>query len=423
MNTTITPFVPSGCVAAISSKSAAHRILICAAFAENETVIRCDKTNKDIEATASCLCALGAKITYTPPFFHVVPIKDPVTDAVLDCNESGSTLRFLLPIIPAIGVNASFDLSGRLPERPLSPLYEELTAHGVRLSPQGSNPLTSEGSLSGDEYRIRGDISSQFISGLLFALTFSGKGGRLVIEGKMESAPYVDMTVDALKLFGAEPEKTDYGYRISADARLLSPEGILTVEGDWSNAAFPLCMGAIGKGSVTVSGLDPNSHQGDRAVVDILRRFGADVTSCENSVTVKGGNSLYGINIDATQIPDLVPVLATVASVAEGQTFIGGAARLRLKESDRLDTVCQMLTALGANIEQTDDGLIITGKRNLDGGCVQSFNDHRIAMSAAVAAVACISHVCVLESECTSKSYPDFWADMKNGLGLKCLTE
>lgn len=417
MDITIRPSTPNGRIQAISSKSAAHRILICSAFADAPTVIRCDRTNKDINATAECLRSMGASIRYDAPYFYVEPIGTPKNGAVLECNESGSTLRFLLPIIPALGIDACFNMAGRLPERPLSPLYEELVAHGAILSPQGSNPLTSSGRLTGEEYRIRGDVSSQFISGLLFALTFSGKGGKLIIEGKTESAPYIDMTVDALRLFDAAPDKTEYGYFVKSNCKLRSPS-TLDVEGDWSNAAFPLCMGAIGKGEVTVYGLKNDSHQGDKAVVDVLRRFGADVCHGDGEFTVKGGKPLHGIEIDATQIPDLVPVLATVAAVADGQTVIYGAARLRLKESDRLMSVSAMLRALGADVSETEDGLVINGRPSLGGGTVQTYNDHRIAMSAAVASVACTSPVTVLGAECTSKSYPEFWKDIKENLKI-----
>ena len=417
MDITLTPTAPVGRIQAISSKSAAHRILICSAFADAPAVIRCDRTNKDIDATAECLRAIGAKIRYESPYFHVEPIKEQKNKAVLNCGESGSTLRFLLPIIPALGIEASFLQAGRLPERPLSPLYEELTAHGATLSPQGSNPLLSSGKLSGEEYRIRGDVSSQFISGLLFALTVSGNGGKLIIEGKTESAPYIDMTVDALRLFGAAPEKTDYGYFVKSNARLRSPK-MLDVEGDWSNAAFPLCMGALGKGEVTVYGLNNGSHQGDRAIVDLLRRFGADISEGDGEITVRGGKTLRGINIDASQIPDLVPVLATVASIAQGRTVIRGASRLRLKESDRIASVSAMLRALGASVKETEDGLIIDGVPHLTGGTVDTCNDHRIAMSAAVASIACTSPVTIKGAECTSKSYPDFWEDVGRDLSL-----
>ncbi|MBE6577350.1 MAG: 3-phosphoshikimate 1-carboxyvinyltransferase [Ruminococcaceae bacterium] len=422
MNITVKPSTPMGKIEAISSKSVAHRILICAAFADRDTVVRCDRTNKDIEATAACLCALGASILYEAPLFYVTPIKTPVDGAILPCNESGSTLRFLLPLVPALGIKASFDMRGRLPERPLSPLYEELVAHGASLSAQGSNPLVCTGALTGKEYRIRGDVSSQFISGLLFALTFSGKGGRLIIEGETQSAPYIDMTVDALSLFGAAPEKTEYGYIIRENAKLCSPSK-LVVEGDWSNAAFPLCMGAVGKGEVSVVGLSARSHQGDRAIVDILRRFGADVTESNGVLTVKGGKALCGIEIDASQIPDMVPALATVASVADGTTTIYGAARLRIKESDRLMSVSAMLNALGADVTETDDGLIIKGKKALSGGAVDCFNDHRIAMSACVASAAATEDIVIRGAECASKSYPDFWTDVRQHLGVQLNVE
>lgn len=413
MDITVKPFTPNGRIKAISSKSAAHRLLICAAFAKGSTVIRCDKTNNDINATADCLRALGADIRYEAPFFSVKPIVDTNENAVLKCGESGSTLRFLLPIIPALGINASFSLEGRLPNRPLSPLYEELTRNGARLSEQGSNPLTSSGKLTGKEYKIRGDVSSQFISGLLFALTVSGLGGKIIIEGKTESEPYINMTVDALSLFGAKPQKTAYGYFISESSVLKAPPSI-DVEGDWSNAAFPLCMGAVGNGKICVYGLNGSSYQGDKAITDILKRMGADITEDEKKgeITVNGGAPLHGIRIDASQIPDLVPVLATVAATAEGETEIYGAARLRLKESDRLETVSSMLGTLGASVTQTDDGLIIRGKRTLNGGKINACNDHRIAMSAAVAAVRCTSPVTVVGAECASKSYPDFWNDL-----------
>ena len=417
MNVSLNPSVPNGKIEAISSKSAAHRILICAAFADKPTVIRCDRTNKDIEATAECLRAMGACIEYKKPNFYVQPIVTPKNNINLNCNESGSTLRFLLPVVCALGISAEFNMQGRLPSRPLSPLYEELAEHGASLSAMGSNPLKCEGKLVGEEYRIRGDVSSQYISGLLFALTFSGEGGRLIIEGKMESAPYVDMTVDALRIFGAQPNKTDYGYSIAKGARIISPSQI-DVEGDWSNAAFPLCMGAIGSGSVTVRGLSPGSRQGDAKIIDLLREFGADIYVSGNEYTVTGGKILHGIDINATQIPDLIPVLATVAAVSQGKTVISGAARLRLKESDRIESVCTMLSSLGATVEATDDELVIYGKDKLDGGTVDTFNDHRIAMSAAVASVASMGCVTVNGAECVEKSYPDFWNDIKKYLSL-----
>ncbi len=416
MDIILTPTSPRGEIQAISSKSAAHRILICAAFADSETVIRCDRTNKDIDATAACLCSLGAKIEYRAPFFKVTPIKTPLT-CQMDCGESGSTLRFLLPVVCALGVDAQIFMHGRLPSRPLSPLYGELVRHGARLSPEGSSPLSVSGRLGGGEYKIRGDVSSQFISGLLFALCVSGLGGSIIIEGKTQSAPYIDMTLDALSLFGVYPKRTADGYLIPVGCKLCSPK-TLHVEGDWSNAAFMLCMGALGENEVKICGLNSDSKQGDREIVDILRDFGADIKEENGEYTVKGGKPLHGTRINAEQIPDLVPVISVVAACAEGRTHIYGAERLRLKESDRIATTSNMLRALGASVEETDDGLLIDGRGTLTGGCVDSANDHRIAMSAAVASVRCQGALTLKGAECVSKSYPDFWEDISTRLGI-----
>ncbi len=417
MDITLIPTTPNGTLKAISSKSVAHRLLICAAFAEGNTKILCENTNKDIDATVSCLIALGADITYDAPYFTVKPIKVPTNGASLPCGESGSTLRFLLPLIPALGIDASFLMEGRLPERPLSPLYEELVAHGASLSEAGSNPLSAGGYLDGGEYKIRGDVSSQFISGLLFALCISGIGGKISISGELESAAYIDMTFDALNTFGAGLQKTESGYTVPAGARLIPPE-TLQVEGDWSGAAFALCMGAISGGTVTVTGLREDSRQGDREIVRILRRFGADIRSEGDSFTVYGGKQLRGISINASQIPDLVPVLAVVASFALGETKIHGASRLRLKESDRLESTSRLLSTLGGQVTELGDGLLISGQEKLYGGSVNCYNDHRIAMSAAVASVGCEHEVVIRDAECVAKSYPDFWNDIKNCLGV-----
>ena len=411
MRISVAPSRPEGKIKAIASKSVAHRLLICAAFADGDTKIRCDETNRDIEATAGCLTALGAKIVRDAPYYYVSPIKSINKNATLNCHESGSTMRFILPVAAALGADASFLMAGRLPQRPLSPLREELEAHGMVFSETGSNPLTSKGSLSGDSFEIAGNVSSQFISGLLFALTLLGRDTTLTVTGKIESAPYIDITADALRLFSAEPEKRGNVYYVKAK-KLISPREI-DVEGDWSNAAFPLAAGAIGGASVAVSGLDPRSSQGDRAVIDILRRFGARVTENEDGYTVSG-DKLCGIDIDATQIPDLVPILATIAAVADGTTKIYGAARLRIKESDRLSATTDMLCRLGADVKELPDGLLINGVSRLKGGSVSSFNDHRIAMSAAIASAVCDGEIIIDGAEAMNKSYPSFLEDIKN---------
>lgn len=404
-----------GSLRAIASKSAAHRLLICAAFSDGETIVRCDEINEDISATVRCLSALGAHIVREAPFYRVTPIRDLKKNALLDCGESGSTMRFLVPLTCILGANASFLMSGRLPERPLSPLREELARGGIVFSEAGSNPLVCRGTLNTTEFTISGSVSSQFISGLLFALAVSGRSGCIHIEGKLESAPYIDLTADALGQFGIEIFRADALIELRQNCGLHSP-GKLFAEGDWSNAAFPLSMGALGKHSVTVTGLDPASRQGDRAIAELLARFGASVDLRNGAYTVSPA-PLHGIDIDASQIPDLVPVLATVASVAAGQTRIYNASRLRLKESDRLLTTAAMLSSLGANIEVTEDGLLIEGVPTLHGATVSAAGDHRIAMSAAVASLVSTSPITLIGAESVAKSYPDFWRDMAS-LGL-----
>jgi len=413
MNKTFTKSQVKKQVRAISSKSEAHRYLICAALADSPTEIICTDTNADIDATASCLCALGADIKRTENGFLVTPISDLRSNQVLDCNESGSTLRFMLPLAASLGADCSFNMRGRLASRPLSPLYEILRDNGVALTPQGENPLTIQGKFGAGNYTVAANISSQYISGLLFALSVANGKSTLALEGKIESAPYIEMTVDALQAFGA---KIDFDskancFTVEGQKKLHSPEK-LTVGGDWSNAAFFLAAGAIGKNEVTVSGISEKSRQGDREIVAILEKMGAHTKHGDNEITVYP-SSLHGIEIDASQIPDLVPILATVASVANGQTKICNAGRLRLKESDRIESVCATLAALGADIIATDDGMIINGKKYLRGGTVDSYNDHRIAMSAAIASLVSTEGVTITRFEAINKSYPTFAENFK----------
>ena len=395
-------------VRAISSKSEAHRYLICAALSDSPTEIICTDTNADIDATASCLCSLGADIKRTENGFSVTPISEVSKNQALDCNESGSTLRFMLPLAASLGADCSFNMRGRLASRPLSPLYEILRDNGITLTPQGENPLTIQGKFGAGNYTVAANISSQYISGLLFALSVANGKSSLALEGKIESAPYIEMTTDALRAFGAKIgfDSENNRFAIEGQAKLHSPKK-LTVGGDWSNAAFFLAAGAIGQNEVTVRGIGEKSRQGDREIVAILEKMGAHTKHGDNEITVYP-SKLHGIEIDAAQIPDLVPILATVASVADGQTKIYNAGRLRLKESDRIESVCTTLSTLGANITATDDGMIINGKKSLLGGTVDSYNDHRIAMSAAIASLVSTDSVTITRFEAINKSYPTF---------------
>ena len=381
MNITITPGKLSGTVKAISSKSMAHRMLICAAFCDRETELICPETSRDIEATVDCLKALGASILPTASGYQVIPIKAVPEEASLHCGESGSTLRFLLPIVGALGVKATFHLEGRLPLRPLSPLWEELERMGCTLSRPTETTLLCTGKLRPGDYSIDGSVSSQFITGLLFGLALIEGETSLTVTGKTESRPYIDMTRHVLAQF---------------DAPNFHSPGSVTVEGDWSNAAFWLAAKMLGS-DLTVTNLNPNSVQGDRAIEYLLSDLAENPT------------------IDASDIPDLVPILAVVRACFRGATF-SGIRRLRLKESDRVESTIAMLKALGGHAEATEDTLTVypTG---LTGGTVNAGNDHRIAMSAAIASTACQQKVTILGAECVNKSYPRFWEDFSRSGG------
>ncbi|MBQ8763048.1 MAG: 3-phosphoshikimate 1-carboxyvinyltransferase [Clostridia bacterium] len=405
MNIQIIPAPISGGIEAISSKSFAHRALICACLSKGKSKIKINTTSADIEATVSCLRSLGAVIEKNGTVYSVIPSDTPCETAEIDCNESGSTLRFLLPVVCALGTKTVIHGSGRLPERPLSPLKEELIRMGAEISDEF--PLKVSGRISAGEFTMRGDVSSQFVTGLLMALSYLG-GGKIRLLPPVESRPYIDMTVQVLKQFGADIKEENNTFYIN-NSPLHGCD--FTVEGDWSNAAFPLCMGA------EVTGLNPDSTQGDKAIIDVLKKMGAVIT--ENLGSYKADvSSLHGCEIDASDIPDAVPVIAAIASTAEGETVIYNAQRLRLKESDRIQTVCDMLRSLGADISETDDGMVINGKKSLFGGEVNSFNDHRIAMAAAVAAVKCENPVIIRNAEAVNKSYPEFFNDY-NKLGGK----
>ncbi|MBQ6394774.1 MAG: 3-phosphoshikimate 1-carboxyvinyltransferase, partial [Atopobiaceae bacterium] len=307
MDARIAPKPLSGTIRAIASKSIAHRMLICAALAKGTTRIDCPTSSVDIEATASCLASLGCNVEHPEGAFIVTPPTEGFSrDAVLDCHESGSTLRFMLPVVSALGCGASFIGEGRLASRPLSPLYEELLAHGMSLSEQGTFPLTVEGELAPGRFELPGNVSSQFISGLLMAAPALGGGLEVLVREPIESRPYIDLTISALAGFGVHVERTALDgamlFRV-AEGSACTSEGIVRVEGDWSNAAFWLCAGALGTEPIEVLGLDPESPQGDRAVIDALREFGADVACTGNSVTVTPG-SLHAVDIDAHDFPE-----------------------------------------------------------------------------------------------------------------------
>ena len=406
MNITIAPGPRTGSIRVPASKSQAHRLLICAALGTHPVRLRLDGRSKDIDATASCLRALGAEIEVQDDALTVCPIRAvPQAPCHLFCGESGSTLRFLLPVCGAL------HMEGRLPERPLAPLDRQLLAHGMTLRQEGAL-LYAGGRLTGGAFSLPGSVSSQFVSGLLMALPRVEGESLLTLTDALQSAGYVDMTLDALRLSGVSAEKAPEAFRIPGGQTFSLPEAC-AVEGDWSSAAFFLCAGAFSARGIRVCGLRADSSQGDRAVLALLRRFGAQVEVQEDGALVRRG-TLRGIRIDAAQIPDLIPALAVTAAGAVGTTVIENAARLRLKESDRLQTTAALLRALGAAVTELPDGLVIEGRGRLSGGTVSAYGDHRIAMSAALAAALAEAPVTVTGAESVEKSYPRFWNDLRS---------
>lgn len=404
-----------GTIDAIPSKSFLHRALICASLADAPTDIYCHSACEDVDATADCLRALGASIEWKEGVFSVTPIRRQ-KQAFLQCRESGSTLRFLLPLAAALGTETVFEAQGRLSDRPLSPLYEEMARHSVTLSENGVFPLRISGKLQAGEYVLSGGVSSQFFTGLLLALQLADSPSVLRIEGKLESAPYVYLTLRMLDRFGIRVEYENGEMRIVPSA-FRSP-GRIVAEGDWSNSAFWLAGGVL-SGNVSVRGLRRDSTQGDRAVEELLRRMGGAL-EWQGDLLTASRSELHGIDVDASQIPDLVPILAVTAAFASGTTRITGAARLKLKESDRIRSVCELIRAIGGTCVPNDDGMTITGNPELRGGNADAFGDHRIAMSAAIASCRCREPVVLSGAESTRKSYPGFWEDFENAGGKVC---
>jgi len=405
-----------GEVRAAASESQAHRLLICAALADKKTRIECAERSDDVDATVSCLESLGARIGHDGAGFEVLPAgaQAPAGPIAQVCGESGATLRFMLPVCCALGIPADFLMLGQLRKRPKSPLLEQLVANGCGITMQKGR-LSCSGKLSSGEYFLQGYISSQFISGLLLALPLLEGSSVISVEGVVESMPYVTMTLDILKAFGIRVHLRGLRggrgavYLIDGPQRFLTP-GSLGVEGDWSNAAPWLSAGAIRGSGVTCTGLNLGSSQGEMAITRLLERFGAKVAYEGDKVTVFPAK-LRGIEIDASDTPDLVPFLAVVAAVAKGETVIKNAGRLRHKESDRLRAVTETLRTLGADITERQDGLVIRGVNALTGGSVTSFSDHRIVMMAAIASAMCDGPVTITVADAVSKIYPAFFDD------------
>lgn len=415
MDIRCTPAPLSGTIGAISSKSDAHRLLICAALSDKPTAIHCNVMSKDIAATADCIKNMGAGVTEENGIIRVTPSAFK-SNIMLDCGESGSTLRFLLPVLSALGISATVTGHGRLPERPLSPLKEQMELHGAVFENGSAFPLRLSGRLIAGKYELAGNVSSQFVSGLLFALPMLRGDSKIKLIPPVESRSYLNITLNVLQRFGIEIEEKENLYIIKGNQKYVSP-GDVTADGDWSNGAFFLSAGALSEKGVTVTGLNVNSPQGDRKIVDVLMNMGAEVILAEDAITVKKGE-LHGIDIDASDIPDLVPVISALAAYCEGTTRISGAGRLRIKECDRLSAMTEMLRKMNIDVIEAPDGMVIKGGA-VTGGAADGCNDHRIVMSAAVMSCKSENYIDIAGAAAADKSYPQFFEDF-NSLGGIC---
>lgn len=409
------PFVPNGTVNVPPSKSDVHRAIICAAMANGVSRISPVALSNDIKATIGCIKALGADAVLENNVLTVDGTNMYKNKtALLDCGESGSTLRFFIPIAAVGNINATFVGKGKLPQRPIGIFTEALPKAGTTCKTEGGLPLEIKGQLKSGIFEIPGNVSSQFITGLLLALPILEGDSEIVLTSPLESVGYIAMTIRTMKQFGVNIQATEKGWHIKGGQSYKTCD--YTTDGDWSQAAFFMVLGAIG-GKVTVKGVAKDSTQGDKKCAEILARFGAKVTQLDNEVTVEKGE-LKAITIDASQIPDLVPVLSVCAAFAEGTTKIINAERLRIKECDRLKATAELLNNLGGKVKELSDGLEITGVSSLKGGNVNGYNDHRIVMSAAVCAARSDEDITATFAMSINKSYPDFYIDY-NSIGGK----
>lgn len=398
MNIEIQPHKLVGTVKIPSSKSMAHRMLICAALSKGVSEISEIDISKDIEATVSVMQALGAAFEFQEAErkMIVTGIREVPETAFADCCESGSTLRFLIPVAAALGAETTFQGQGRLPERPITPYIRELTKKNIRFRNQ-KIPFTIQGSLQPGRFELEGDISSQFITGLLLALPLLRENSEIILTSPLQSKPYADMTVHCMQQFGVCIKEKNGNYHVFGTQHYHAQN--LSVEGDFSQAAFFYVANAVGN-QVILQNIPETSTQGDRKIVEIIEK------TCYHQQTK---DDVFEIN--ARDIPDLVPILAVLATFSEKPTRITGAERLRIKESDRLETTASMLNTLGGNVKILPDGLEIQPVDSLHGGTVDSAGDHRIAMCAAIAATRATEPVRILGAECVAKSYPAFFQD------------
>lgn len=415
----INPKILKGSLEIPPSKSVSHRAIISAGLASGESKISNVLLSQDMIATCQAMEALGANIEYKEEsnerYTLLINGSDPLqlkTESI-ECNESGSTLRFIIPIVLLQPKRAVITGKGRLVTRPMKPYYEIFKENSIKfehLNKEQDLPLALEGKLTPGTYTLDGGVSSQFITGLLFALPLLTGDSVIELTTTLESKPYIDITLDVLKSFGINiVNENDQRFYIKGN-QIYEPCDY-RVEGDFSQGAFWLVAGTIGE-FMQCKDLNLNSHQGDKVIVDILKAMGGNIGVEADTLVVKQSKT-QGVMIDVSQCPDLVPILGVIGSLSSGTTTIINGERLRFKESDRLMATADVLNTLGGKVTETADGLIIEGVGKFTGGSVQSHNDHRIAMAVAVASICTEGKIVLDGAEAVNKSYPHFWDDFE----------
>ena len=405
-----------GTVSVPSSKSYTHRAIIMAALSEGRCRISNPLESFDTKATAEAVRSMGADVREIDGDLIVETGRIHAPDRTIDVLNSGTTMRLMTGISALFDSETTIDGDDSIRKRPMGPLLKALEACGVQCSSNdGKAPIRIKGPVKGNEIRIDGSMSSQFVSSMLMMSPLVGRPMDIVIEGNLVSKPYVDITTTMMKGFGIEVQKTDRGYRVEPQ-RYKARD--YTVPADFSSSAFPLVAGGL-SGSVTVNGLDMQDPQGDKRIIEILRDSGCDVKIENGSVTCSCNGRPKAQDIDLSDIPDLFPIVATLMSVADGRSRLYGAPQLRFKESDRIASVERMLGTLGADIKGTDDGCIINGVERLRGGRIDHLGDHRLMMSAAVASLVSDGPVSMLDDGCWNVSYPGFVEQMRS-IGMRC---
>lgn len=407
MNVIIKPGKLSGDVIIPPSKSLSHRAIIAASLAKGKSIISNVLYSKDIKATIGAMRACGAEITEYKDHLEIVGSDVKRVESIIDANESGSTIRFMIPIALAYDAPITFTGKNHLCKRPLDTFFEIFDNQGIEYS-RGEDylPLKVNGGLKPGEFNIRGDISSQFITGLLYALPLLNGDSVINITTNLESKGYVDLTLDMLNRFGIQIENVEYkSFKINGNQSYKPAD--YTIEGDFSQSAFFLVADTLGA-DIMLHAMNKDSHQGDKKIIQDIIDLGGEITFDDDKLKAYPVQT-KGCVIDFAQSPDLGPALTVLAALSSGVTEFVNAARLRIKECDRITCMKDELTKLGAKIEEKPDGMVITGVDKLNGGVVDSHNDHRVAMAIAMAALKATGDIKILNAACVSKSYPNFW--------------